>query len=72
MDEQQDPAPPDDERGARDVHGIGVLVERPLQPGDLRSEAGDAVALPLVDRLAGGDRSQHVGQDGVVGHEWRP
>ena len=53
MDEQQDPAPSDDERRARDVHGIGVLVERAVQPGDLGAEAGDAVALPLVDRAGG-------------------
>jgi len=71
MDQQQDPAPSDDERRTGDVHGIGVLVERAVQPGNLRAEAGDAGALALVNRLVGGDRRQHVSQDGFLSHEWR-
>ena len=71
MKKQQDSAASDDERRAGDVHGVGVLVARAIQPGNLGAEAGDAGALALVDRVARSDRSQHVCEDGFVGHEWR-
>ena len=54
------PRAADDQRRAGDVHGVGVLVERPLERRDLGQEALDADPLPLVDGDPGGDRGEHV------------
>jgi hypothetical protein len=51
------------------VDGIGVLVERAGESWDLGQEALDAGPFTLVDRLAGGDRSEHILHR--VAHGWR-
>ena len=47
------PRGPDDERRAGDVDRVGVLVERPSQPGHGGQDLVDAGPLALVDRAPG-------------------
>jgi len=66
---EQDATAADDEGGARDVDGIGVLVERPVEAAHGGDERLDARPLALVHRHAAADCRQDVLQQriGVVG-----